>query len=79
MSFADARRKKGLSQKVVAEKMGVDQSTVCLWECRKTTAKRGSNQGADQGIGPRQCGENPERAAGERGGISDAGGPLQTK
>lgn len=41
MSFADARRKKGLSQKVVAEKMGVDQSTVCLWECRKTMPRAG--------------------------------------
>ena len=32
--------------------------------------------GPDQGIGPRQRGGNPERAAGEGGGVPDAGRPL---
>ena len=34
------------------------------------TAERGIYQGADQGIDPRQRGGNPERAAGEGGGVS---------
>ena len=36
MSFASARRKANLSQADVAKKVGVDQSTVCLWETGKT-------------------------------------------
>ena len=30
----------------------------------------------NQGIGSRKCRRNPERAAGEGGGVADAGGPL---
>ena len=40
------------------------------------TAKRGSNQGPNQGIGSRQRGGNPERAAGKGGGVADAGDSL---
>lgn len=36
MSFADARRKANMSQLEAARKIGVDQSTVCLWETGKT-------------------------------------------
>ena len=36
MSFANARRRSKLSQAEVAKKVGVDQSTVCLWETGKT-------------------------------------------
>lgn len=36
MSFASARRQANLSQAEVAKKVGVDQSTVCLWETGKT-------------------------------------------
>ena len=37
------------------------------------------NEEADQGIGPKQRGRNPERAAGKGGGVSDAGGPLRAQ
>lgn len=36
MSFANARRQSKMSQAEVAKKIGVDQSTVCLWETGKT-------------------------------------------
>ena len=36
MSFKKEREKSGLSQQAVAAKIGVDQSTVCLWETGKT-------------------------------------------
>lgn len=36
MSFRRAREKSGLSQQEVAVQLGVDQSTVCLWETGKT-------------------------------------------
>lgn len=36
MSFKKEREKSGLSQQAVASKVGVDQSTVCLWETGKT-------------------------------------------
>lgn len=41
MSFTDARRRKSLSQKEVAEEIGVDQSAVCLWESGKTMPRAG--------------------------------------
>ena len=36
MSFAHARKQAKLSKADVAKKVGVDQSTVCLWETGKT-------------------------------------------
>lgn len=39
MSFLSAREKTGLTQKEVAEKMGVDQSAVSLWETGKTAPR----------------------------------------
>ncbi len=39
MSFADARKRAGLSQAAAAEKIGVDQSAVCLWETGKTNPR----------------------------------------
>lgn len=36
MSFANARKRANLSQADVAKEVGVDQSTVCLWETGKT-------------------------------------------
>lgn len=36
MRFASARKTAGLTQKTVADKLGVDQSTVCLWEAGRT-------------------------------------------
>lgn len=36
MSFASARKFSGISQVEVAEKIGVNQSAVCLWEKGKT-------------------------------------------
>ena len=35
MSFESARKKAGLTQKELAEKMGVDQSAVSFWETGK--------------------------------------------
>ena len=39
MSFLSAREKIGLTQKEVAEKMGVDQSAVSFWETGKTAPR----------------------------------------
>lgn len=36
MSFLSARRKSGLSQYAVAEKLGVKAAAVCQWETGKT-------------------------------------------
>lgn len=36
MSFLSAREKSGLTQREVAEHMGVDQSAVSFWETGKT-------------------------------------------
>ena len=36
MRFKIAREKSGLSQQELATALGVDQSTVCLWETGKT-------------------------------------------
>lgn len=36
MGFLSAREKVGLTQKEVAEKLGVDQSAVSFWETGKT-------------------------------------------
>lgn len=36
MGFASARENAGLTQYEVADKLGVDQSTVSLWETGKT-------------------------------------------
>ena len=36
MSFVFARKKVGLSQKEVAEKLGVSDAAVCMWETGKT-------------------------------------------
>ena len=36
MSFSSAREKVGLTQKEVAENLGVDQSAVSFWETGKT-------------------------------------------
>lgn len=36
MGFISAREKSGLTQKEVAERIGVDQSAVSLWETGKT-------------------------------------------
>lgn len=39
MSFATAREKTGLSQKDVAERLGVDQSAVSFWETGRNTPR----------------------------------------
>lgn len=39
MSFLSAREKTGLTQKEVAEKLGIDQSAVSLWETGKTAPR----------------------------------------
>lgn len=39
MSFASAREKVGLTQKEVAENLGVDQSAVSFWETGKTVPR----------------------------------------
>lgn len=36
MSFKKAREKSNLTQQELADKLGVDQSAVCLWETGKT-------------------------------------------
>lgn len=36
MTFRIAREKCGLTQQEVATRLGIDQSTVCLWETGKT-------------------------------------------
>lgn len=36
MKFKAARESRGLSQQDLAQALGVDQSTVCLWETGKT-------------------------------------------
>ena len=36
MSFKAEREKAGLSQKDVAKELGINQSTICLWEIGKT-------------------------------------------
>lgn len=36
MGFKNAREKSGLTQQDLATVLGVDQSTVCLWETGKT-------------------------------------------
>lgn len=36
MSFSYARKKEGFSQEQAARELGVDQSSVCLWETGKT-------------------------------------------
>ncbi len=36
MKFKSAREKSGMSQQELAQALGVDQSTVCLWETGKT-------------------------------------------
>lgn len=41
MSFESARKKAGLTQKELAEKLGVDQSAVSFWETGKR-APRGA-------------------------------------
>ena len=39
MSFLSAREKTGLTQKEVAERLGIDQSSVSLWETGKTAPR----------------------------------------
>lgn len=39
MSFAAAREKVGLTQKEVAERLGVDQSAVSFWETGRNTPR----------------------------------------
>ena len=41
MTFKEARERKGLSQKQLAEKMDLDQSTVSLWETGRTKPRGG--------------------------------------
>lgn len=41
MSFLSARERLGLTQREVAERMGVDQSAVSQWETGKTHPKAG--------------------------------------
>ena len=36
MSFLSARKKAGLSQAAVAEKLGISSASVCQWETGKT-------------------------------------------
>ncbi|MBR2422583.1 MAG: helix-turn-helix transcriptional regulator [Oscillospiraceae bacterium] len=38
-ALKNAREAKGLSQAALAKSLGVDQSTVCLWECGKTSPR----------------------------------------
>lgn len=38
-TLKNARESKGLSQMALAKILGVDQSTVCLWECGKTSPR----------------------------------------
>lgn len=38
-ALKNAREAKGLSQVALAKSLGVDQSTVCLWECGKTSPR----------------------------------------
>lgn len=38
-ALKNAREAKGLSQMALAKSLGVDQSTVCLWECGKTSPR----------------------------------------
>lgn len=39
MAFLSAREKTGLTQREVAEKLGVDQSAVSFWETGKTAPR----------------------------------------
>ena len=39
MSFQSARKNAGLTQRQVAEAVGVDQSSVCLWETGRTAPR----------------------------------------
>lgn len=39
MSFLSARERTGLTQKEVAERLGIDQSAVSLWENGKTSPR----------------------------------------
>lgn len=39
MTFQQARQRVGLSQRQVAEILGINQSTVCLWEQGKTAPR----------------------------------------
>lgn len=39
MGFLSAREKVGFTQKEVAEKLGIDQSAVSLWETGKTAPR----------------------------------------
>lgn len=39
MGFLSAREKVGLTQREVAEKLGIDQSAVSLWETGKTSPR----------------------------------------
>lgn len=39
MAFLSAREKAGLTQREVAEKIGVDQSAVSFWETGKTAPR----------------------------------------
>lgn len=41
MSFESARKKAGLTQKELAEKLGVDQSAVSFWETGKRAPRGG--------------------------------------
>lgn len=36
MGFKSAREKCGMTQSAVARALGIDQSTICLWEIGKT-------------------------------------------
>ena len=38
-ALKNAREDKGLSQMALAKSLGVDQSTVCLWESGKTSPR----------------------------------------
>lgn len=40
MTFSELRKRKGLSQVDLAKSLGVDQSTVSLWERGKTFPRR---------------------------------------
>lgn len=39
MSIRSARKNVGLTQKELAEKINVDQSTVAMWECGRTAPR----------------------------------------